>query len=74
MKLADVDNPTKFVKGQFQKVFKKNVNEIFKPIEKCGKYLDEVVIIKKFGTSDLNVIKSRINNIYDNIYEFIKVE
>lgn len=74
MKLAEVDNPTKFVKEQFQKVFKKNVNEIFKPIEKGGKYLSETAIIKKFGTSDLNIIKSKINNINDNFYEFIKVE
>ena len=74
MKLANVDNPTKFVKEQFQKAFKKNMDEIFKPIEKGGKYLSEAAIIKKLGTSDLNIIKSRINNINDNFYEFIKVE
>ena len=37
MKLADVDNPTKFVKEQFQKVFKKNVNEIYDVNENFAK-------------------------------------
>ncbi len=74
MKLADVDNPTKFVKEQFQKVFKKNVNEIFKPTEKGGMSIG--TIRKQFG-ENIETPKDfldEINNLDSKIYKNIIVE
>lgn len=39
MKLAEVDNPTKFVKEQFQKVFIKNADKIYDINENFAKKL-----------------------------------
>ncbi|WP_135836055.1 hypothetical protein [Empedobacter tilapiae] len=74
MKLADADNPTRFVKEQFQKVFKKNVNEIFKPTEKGGMSISN--IRKQFG-ENIETPKDfldEINNFDSKIYKNIIVE
>jgi hypothetical protein len=68
-------DPDKFVKGEFQKVFKENASTWFKAIENGGNLLDKSQLRKLFGTDNINQIKNIIDDI-DNIFykTTIKIE
>lgn len=69
MKLAEVDNPTKFVKEQFQKVFKKNNYKIYDEVisENSDAFL-------KFDIKSKAEFIKRVNKNDDVFYNFIKIE
>ena len=69
MKLAEVDNPTKFVKEQFQKVFKKNNYKIYDDVfsENSNAFL-------KFDIKSKAEFIRKANKTDDIFYNFIKIE
>jgi len=69
-----VADPAKFVKEQFQRVFKKNAEDFFKPVNQGG--LDINIIKKQFGNGidDLDDFLDVIKNLDSKIYKNIKVE
>jgi hypothetical protein len=68
-------DPDKFVKGEFQKVFKDNAERWFKSIEDGGELLNKQQLEKLFGTDNLSAIKGKLNDIEDEFYkQIIKVE
>jgi hypothetical protein len=69
-----VPNPTRFVREQFQDVFKKNADDWFKTVDNGGDLTKEQ-LEKMFGTDNIRQIKRQLNDINSDFYKkTIKVE